>query len=363
MANETPNRPASHPVVREFYRDSKNYATMGEQYNNLGNITQGRSGMWPGQKGIGWSGSNRAFKAFATVEDGVAAQAFLLERYVNRNGDRSVGDIISRYAPPSENNTGSYTAHVLTKVNTIAKSLGYGGPAITAGTDLQKAFGDKQNGDIVLSAMVKAMNEVEVGTATSNRLAPPEKVLAAVRGKYRKQYGSYEGYSRAIGADPNVRAPARTHSGVADTDESEWVQPDDRAIDDVATQMLMRFIGKLLEMIFGKSFGLDSGRGDDAPSAGAASVASAPPVELDVARLVPDALLRILGAAGASDAAMGARVALFDLDHNGHITRDDLPEIRKQLQTSGVTLPADANDSQVLTAYAQKLVQAQNQGR
>lgn len=343
------------PTVREFYRDSR-YASMGEQYNNLGNIMQGKSGMWPGQEGIGWNGDNtRALKAFATVEDGVAAQAFLLERYINRNGDRTFSDIISRYSPPNENDTRGYISHVAGNVDKIARGLGYTGPAITANTDLQKAFADKSSGDIILAATVKAMNEVEVGAA-SDRKAPAALVLNAVRNKYRKQYGSYEGYAHAIGQDPNIRAPGRQHNGVADTDDGDWQQPTELAIDDAGKQMMAMFVGMLLKALFPgllKSLGFPE---VDVPAPSTAAPAAL--ADLDISKLVSQPLLRALGASGADLAARETQLGLFDLDHNGHITAEDLPLIRTQLQTSGVTVPATGSAHDVLTAYAQQLAKS-----
>lgn len=61
--------------------------------------------------------TDRAFKAFESMPWGYRAMFVLLHTYRVRNGCRTLRAMISRYAPPSENNTESY-------IRTVAASAG-----------------------------------------------------------------------------------------------------------------------------------------------------------------------------------------------------------------------------------------------
>lgn len=52
------------------------------------------------------------FKQFADLEHGIRAGAKILLTYYRRYGLNCVREIINRWAPPSENDTGSYISHV-----------------------------------------------------------------------------------------------------------------------------------------------------------------------------------------------------------------------------------------------------------
>ena len=52
------------------------------------------------------------FVQFTAMEWGIRAAFCLLGTYADKYGLRSVEQIVSRWAPPSENNTESYIAHV-----------------------------------------------------------------------------------------------------------------------------------------------------------------------------------------------------------------------------------------------------------
>ncbi|HAU28975.1 MAG TPA: structural protein [Rhodospirillaceae bacterium] len=83
--------------------------------NNPGNIRKGRDtwlGEAPRQDGS-------PFVQFETPEMGCRAMAKVLLAYQRRYGLRTVRGIVSRWAPPSENPTESYVAHV-------AQSIGRG---------------------------------------------------------------------------------------------------------------------------------------------------------------------------------------------------------------------------------------------
>ena len=333
--------------LREFYRDNS-YATLGEQYNNLGNVIQGESGVWPGQKGIGWSANNRAFKCFESVADGVAAQAFVVDRIVNAKGARNFYDMLAIYAPKNDgNNVDVYASYLASHVDPIARKLGYEGPPITATTDLKAAF-DGPYGDQILAATLKAMNVREVGEEASNRLGSASVLLDAVKNKYRK-LGGYAGYSKLLGKAPIVVAPNRKHTGYTD-DNGVYHAPTDGDIDDVTKDMfsaLLDGLKKLFDMLGGIFGGLLSGKSDPAT---ASAPSLAPAGELDITKLVSADLLKKLG----DNAALN-----FDVDYNGHLTQQDVVIIKAKLQTGGVTVASNADTSQILTAYANQLIKAQ----
>lgn len=79
----------------------------GIRNNNPGNI-RATSTAWRGER----VGADPAFEVFATPEDGLRALARLLLTYWRRLGLRTVGAIVSRFAPPRENDTQAYIRHV-----------------------------------------------------------------------------------------------------------------------------------------------------------------------------------------------------------------------------------------------------------
>jgi len=73
--------------------------------------------------GDNWQGSNGddgEFVTFETPEKGIRAAARILKNYRDKYGLKSVGQIITRWAPPSENNTASYIKNVAKKVGVSA---------------------------------------------------------------------------------------------------------------------------------------------------------------------------------------------------------------------------------------------------
>src|SRR3569623_1819955 len=82
-------------------------ATRGRR-NNIPGIIRKTATDWRGEV----VGSDSAFETFATPEAGIRALAVLLRNYQRKYGLRTVRAIITRYAPPSENNTESYVSAV-----------------------------------------------------------------------------------------------------------------------------------------------------------------------------------------------------------------------------------------------------------
>jgi len=84
--------------------------TRGLRNNNPGNIRYNPSTLWAG---LASPPSDGAYCVFVTPEYGIRAIALTLQNYVAVDGIPStVTSIISRWAPPTENNTASYIADV-----------------------------------------------------------------------------------------------------------------------------------------------------------------------------------------------------------------------------------------------------------
>lgn len=79
----------------------------GLRNNNAGNIRGNDRYKWLGEIGR----DNDNFVIFDTPENGLRALARILQTYRERYGLNTIAGILSRYAPPSENNTESYIKH------------------------------------------------------------------------------------------------------------------------------------------------------------------------------------------------------------------------------------------------------------
>lgn len=85
--------------------------TRGERNNNPGNIRRTPVD-WKGEI----SGTDKAFETFATPAEGIRALAKLLKNYQRVYGLNTVREIITRYAPASENNTAAYIRAVAARI-------------------------------------------------------------------------------------------------------------------------------------------------------------------------------------------------------------------------------------------------------
>lgn len=106
------------PGFLEILTFATGKSTRGERNNNPGNIRQS-SVNWLGKT----TGTDSAFETFTTPESGIRALALLLKGYQNRLGLRTVRQIISRYAPASENNTTAYISAVAAEVGVSPDEL------------------------------------------------------------------------------------------------------------------------------------------------------------------------------------------------------------------------------------------------
>jgi hypothetical protein len=80
----------------------------GIRNNNPGNIRRD-STQW---QGLAPSQSDPSFWQFVSMDYGVRAIGKIVQTYQDRYGLNTVRGIISRWAPPSENDTGAYVANV-----------------------------------------------------------------------------------------------------------------------------------------------------------------------------------------------------------------------------------------------------------
>lgn len=82
--------------------------TRGKRNNNPLNIRNNKAYRWSGQIGV----DNDGFCRFDNVISGLRAAIALVRTYNDRYDLHSVRDIISRWAPPTENNTERYIINV-----------------------------------------------------------------------------------------------------------------------------------------------------------------------------------------------------------------------------------------------------------
>ncbi|MGK9234510.1 structural protein [Inquilinus limosus] len=94
--------------------------TRGERNNNPGNIERSAANKWQGRVSDAeyrntaeFRRNGGRFDVFTSAVWGIRAVAVLLIAYQDRRGLRTIRDIISRWAPGHENNTGAYIAHVV----------------------------------------------------------------------------------------------------------------------------------------------------------------------------------------------------------------------------------------------------------
>lgn len=79
-------------------------APLGIRNNNPGNLRP-TGDRWQGMKGV-----NKGFIQFQSPDDGLRALAKNLATQQRKHGIDTIGELVHKYAPPSENNTKAYTA-------------------------------------------------------------------------------------------------------------------------------------------------------------------------------------------------------------------------------------------------------------
>lgn len=87
----------------------------GIRNNNPFNIIDSKT-KWQGETG---GNKDPRFEEFKTIEEGLRAGMIILRSYINKHGLKTIRSIISRFAPPVENNTLAY-------INAVCKRTGIG---------------------------------------------------------------------------------------------------------------------------------------------------------------------------------------------------------------------------------------------
>lgn len=85
--------------------------SLGLYNNNPFNIKYDKFTRWQGLKG-----SNKGFCVFNDMEHGLRAGCIILRTYITKYHLYTVDDIITRFAPSSENNTRAYISYVRTRL-------------------------------------------------------------------------------------------------------------------------------------------------------------------------------------------------------------------------------------------------------
>lgn len=197
-------------TARESWHMPAN-APRGIRNNNPGNI----------QKGVGFAGevegNDPRFATFQTPEDGIRATARNLLTYQRQHGLDTVQDIVNRWAPPSENDTGAY-------VRQVARALG-----VDAGERLD--LSDPSTLERLTTAIIRHENGMQpytaeqlaegVGAALAGAPArgalpaPVYQVDAAGVAATAGQRGAELERQAAMGLTPDVAAAGERHPGAA----------------------------------------------------------------------------------------------------------------------------------------------------
>jgi len=121
-----------------------NKQTRGERNNNPGNIREspGDRTQWIGERA---TDDDKALEEFKTPQDGIRALCKVVLNYQRKHGLNTVREIIGRWAPPNENNTGAY-------VRAVADAM-----------DVQPDDAIDMESAVVLTALVRAIIQHENG--------------------------------------------------------------------------------------------------------------------------------------------------------------------------------------------------------
>lgn len=94
--------------------------TRGLRLNNPGDIRRVAGTTWQGQSAVQ---SDPDFVGFTSIPYGMRALDITLNSYLTRDGATTVRQIITRYAPPSENDTAAYIADVSSQLDVNADQV------------------------------------------------------------------------------------------------------------------------------------------------------------------------------------------------------------------------------------------------
>lgn len=132
----------------------------GVRNNNPGNIDR-TSTPWQGEdRSAAATAREGRFCVFLTPQAGFRALAKTLLTYQHKHGLRTVKEIISRWAPPVENNTSAYVQQVATAVGVSPSEIIRLDNPVTLGR-LATAIAKHENGGLYWSADVIAAGVTE----------------------------------------------------------------------------------------------------------------------------------------------------------------------------------------------------------
>lgn len=89
--------------------EDKQTLPRGYRNNNPLNIRYNAANNWQGKV---LPNTDGAFEQFETMEHGYRAALYLIRKYIRNYGLQTVADLISRWAPNTENNTAGYISRV-----------------------------------------------------------------------------------------------------------------------------------------------------------------------------------------------------------------------------------------------------------
>lgn len=135
-------------------------ASLGIRNNNPGNLRTGEN--WKGE-----IGSNKGFAVFSSVEYGIRAMAKDLTHKIN-SGLNTINKYITKYAPPSENDTTAY-------INNVSNATGIGSniPLQANPDTLAKLIRAQINVENGVSGNLITNKMISDGIALANNGIPP----------------------------------------------------------------------------------------------------------------------------------------------------------------------------------------------
>jgi hypothetical protein len=136
--------------------------TLADKNNNPGNLRE---------TGIPWSGAagqNGGFTTFESAEHGVRAASKNLYTSQEKHGNSTLGEIITRHAPPSENDTPAYIAKVSNDV----------------GIGPNDVLPNLRNDSQLTGEIIKSMTQMEGGTTGPDGVFTDEVIAEGVRGSH-----------------------------------------------------------------------------------------------------------------------------------------------------------------------------------
>lgn len=192
--------PSDTGGVPRFSAHGNSSASRGLRNNNPGNIEASAENPWEGQ-----TGSDGRFAKFETPEHGIRALGKNLLAYNKRHGLDTVGEMITRWAPPKENDTASY-------IKAICAQLGVGAndqidvtnprtlAALCAGIVQQENGGQPYSADQINNGVSAALGLTELTGSSKRRTgdAAFDSASPAAQGAYLRQLQSMENEQRAL---------------------------------------------------------------------------------------------------------------------------------------------------------------------